>query len=453
MKQAFRLYRRSGICYCHNNDTGQQESLRTSDKCDAKRLVHAKNEAACMGTLNLQIARAYMVAVDPHMPERTWREVIRFIIEQKEAGPSRHRWESVEKDKALVGLWKMRLVETRADRLLLALKRGTVSTNAYLRRLHNYALDMNWLAWPILPKKRWPKIVYGDKRGITPVEHQKIVERELNLERRDYYELLYQTGGSQTDVASLQAEDINWKDRTIFYQRKKNGADAMARFGDRTAAILERRPKSGPLFPYLITVREKDRATEFKQRCDGLGIKGVTLHSYRYGWAERAAEAGYPERHAQSNLGHGSKAVARAYAKKARVRTPALEDYEEANRKADGKVIRLPQEVDLEGQQILVSEEAAIGVGGMRGRIVERHPRIVQSAGARQEVEVLEDEADLGVAEVGAIVGRGGGDLFAVEPVLTGGGMVQAAEDVHERALAGAAGADQGHQFAAGDRQ
>src|SRR5690348_9217647 len=99
MKQAFRLYRRSGIYYCHNNDTGQRESLRTSDKCDAKRLVHAKNEAACMGTLNLQIARAYMVAVDPHMPKRTWREVIRFIIEQKEAGPSRHRWESAEKIK------------------------------------------------------------------------------------------------------------------------------------------------------------------------------------------------------------------------------------------------------------------------------------------------------------------------------------------------------------------
>jgi integrase len=359
MKQAFRLYRRKGIYYCHNNDTGQQESLRTCDKGAARRLLHAKNEAVQMGTLNLQIARAYMVAVDPHMPKRTWREVIRFIIEEKEEGPSRRRWENAEKDKALAGLWKLRVVETRADRLLRMLKKGTVSTNAYLRRLHNYALDMNWLAWPILPKKRWPKIVYGEKRGITLEEHQKIIAREGNPERRDYYELLWQTGGSQTDVASLQAEDINWKDRTIFYQRKKNGADAMPRFGDKTAAILARRPKSGPLFPYLITVQSKDRATEFKQRCVGLGIKGVTLHCYRYGWAERAAEAGYPERHAQSNLGHGSKAVARAYAKKARVRTPALEDYEEANRNADGKVIHLPQEVDLEGERLGVSQQVS----------------------------------------------------------------------------------------------
>ena len=49
---------------------------------------------------------------------------------------------------------------------------------------------------------------------------------------------------------------------------------------------------NGPLFPYLQTVRCGDRATEFKQRCDGLGIKGVSLHSYRYAWAERAKTCG-----------------------------------------------------------------------------------------------------------------------------------------------------------------
>jgi len=40
--------------------------------------------------------------------------------------------------------------------------------------------------------------------------------------------------------------------------------------------------KSSSLFPYLRTVRPSDRATEFKQRCEGLKIRGVTLHSYRY---------------------------------------------------------------------------------------------------------------------------------------------------------------------------
>ena len=48
---------------------------------------------------------------------------------------------------------------------------GTVSTNVYLRRLHNYCLGMNWLPWPVLPKKRWPAIKFKEKRGITLAEH------------------------------------------------------------------------------------------------------------------------------------------------------------------------------------------------------------------------------------------------------------------------------------------
>jgi len=54
----------------------------------------------------------------------------------------------------------------------------------------------------------------------------------------------------------------------------------------------------------------------------------VTLHSYLYAWAERAKVAGYPGRFAQEALGHNSKAVHRAYAKKAQVKLPALEEYE-----------------------------------------------------------------------------------------------------------------------------
>lgn len=42
-------------------------------------------------------------------------------------------------------------------------------------------------------------------------------------------------------------------------------------------AGLARRPHFSPLFPYLITGREKDRATEFKQRCKGLGITDIRL--------------------------------------------------------------------------------------------------------------------------------------------------------------------------------
>jgi Beta xylosidase C-terminal Concanavalin A-like domain len=104
---------------------------------------------------------------------------------------------------------------------------------------------------------------------------------------------------------------------------------AIMRFDEDMAEILRDLPGSGSLFPYLRTVRAGDRATEFRQRCAGLKIKDVTLHSYRYAWAERAKYAGYPERFAQAALGHNSKAVHRAYAKRALVKIPSLEDYEE----------------------------------------------------------------------------------------------------------------------------
>ena len=46
-------------------------------------------------------------------------------------------------------------------------------------------------------------------------------------------------------------------------------------------------------------------------------------------------QAGYPERFAQETLGHNSKAVHRAYARKAQVKVPSLEEYEknDADRK------------------------------------------------------------------------------------------------------------------------
>jgi integrase len=105
--------------------------------------------------------------------------------------------------------------------------------------------------------------------------------------------------------------------------------------GEEALNTLKDLPSEGLLFPYLSGVRAGDRATEFKQRCRGLEIEGVSLHSYRYAWAERAKTCGYPERFAQEALGHNSIAVHRAYAKKAKVKLPSLEEYER-------KIVPLP---------------------------------------------------------------------------------------------------------------
>jgi hypothetical protein len=52
-----------------------------------------------------------------------------------------------------------------------------------------------------------------------------------------------------------------------------------------------------------------------------------------------ANENGYPERFAQEALGYNSKAVHRAYAKKAQVVVPALEEYESA---AGERILKMP---------------------------------------------------------------------------------------------------------------
>ena len=341
MKQRFILYRRKvgGMFYIEDTETRKQESLGTKDRNEAKSLLNARNESVRQPQLNLHIAKAYLAGTDSGVSTRTWQNALDAIIETK-SGSTKDRWLRAAKEKALDLIRHRVIIETQAEHLFACLKAGTVSTNVHLRKLHNFCLSMNWLPWPLIPKRLWPEVRFQPKRAITIEEHQFIVEREKNPERRSFYELCWHLGGSQSDIAHLKAEDIDWADQTIAYARQKTGSLAMIHFGPDIEAILRRLPATGELFPYLRSVRSGDRATEFKQRCEGLGIKGVSLHSYRYAWAERAKQCGYPERFAQEALGHNSKAVHRAYARKAKMRLPSLESYE--RQAADGRIIPLP---------------------------------------------------------------------------------------------------------------
>ena len=305
MKNRFRIIvygRRGGIYYVHDNQTGRRESLRTTDRRRANELMVTYNEAARDPAFNLQKARVYLSAADPKVATRTWGDALEAVIESKREGSEvRERWERFSRDEALEPIVDLVLLETRADQLLKVAGAKTISTNVFLRRLQNFCIGMNWLPWPILPSKLWPPIRFKKKRAIKHEEHLKIIAREKNPERRSFYELCWHLGGSQSDIANLKAEDVDWTDCTICYERQKlAGLDEtdvkppIIRFGKRCTAIFRSLPQKGPLFPNLAKVEAKDRANEFRQRCQGLGIKGVTLHSYRYSWAERARKSGYP---------------------------------------------------------------------------------------------------------------------------------------------------------------
>ena len=329
MKRRFILYRRKSTYYCEDTLTGKQQSLGVKDRVSAERLLHAKNEAEFQPAMNLQIARAYMAGSDPAVASRTWTAVMEEMRKLKR-GSTLERWTYAIQDSAFDSLRDLAVIETRAEQFLRVLEVGTVSTNHHLRRLYNFALDMGWLPWSIIPKKRWPRLRHKTRRAITWEEHQTVVEREPNLETRAFYQLLWHLGGSQSDVATLKGEDVDWNARVIGYHRQKTGSIALLRFGENVAAILNERPRTGFLFPRLAMMHEKHRAKQFRRRTLGLGIDGVSLHSYRYAWAERAKQLGFPERYAQEALGHNSKAVHRAYARKARMELPSLEEYEAA---------------------------------------------------------------------------------------------------------------------------
>jgi len=331
MKHRYRLTRRGsrgGMFYCVDKTTGKRTSLETTDPDEARQLVEAKNQAERQPVLNLQIAKAYLAGTDNGLTTRTWREALENLTSTKQ-GANQSRWRIVAKDPALAPLLPRIIIETPGELLLKVMQAGTVSTNVYLRRLHNFCVDMNWLPWSLVPKRQWPEVKFKEKRAITLEEHQRIITAEVNPERKVFYQLCWQLGGSQGDIANLKGEDVDWTNGTVSFRRQKTRVPVIVHLGKETLNLFKDLPAEGVLFPYLSSVRANDRATEFRSRCRQLGIEGVTLHSYRYAWAERAKVAGYPERFAQEALGHNSKAVHRAYAKRALMRIPSLEEYEQ----------------------------------------------------------------------------------------------------------------------------
>jgi hypothetical protein len=86
-----------------------------------------------------------------------------------------------------------------------------------------------------------------------------------------------------------------------------------------------------------------------------------------------------------------------------------------------------------------------------RTPVHQGHPDVVEGAGAGQQLEGLEDEADGAVAQLGQLVLAHRGDVAAAHPQHAGRRPVEPAEQVHQRRLAGAGRPDDGGVVAALD--
>lgn len=188
MRTAFRLYRRGRVFYCQNKETGAQSSLGTDNKNEAQRLLHAKNEAARQNSFNVQIARIYWQAGDPRAAGRTWQHVMDETAKTKTGG-TKARWIRAMAEAPFDIIRNRKLLETGPEAFIKMMATGSPSTNLFLRRLRNFALDLNWIPASILPRKRWPQVKFLEKRAIRAEEHGKIVAGERNNEWRAYWRL------------------------------------------------------------------------------------------------------------------------------------------------------------------------------------------------------------------------------------------------------------------------
>ena len=203
MQTRYRLMRRglrNGMFYCVYTVTRKRTSLQTTDGDKAKQIVEARNLAERQPAFNLQIAKAYLAASDANFVKRNWSQGMAEFVQVK-TGKNRVRSERAVMDKAFDSIRNLELIETRPEHFLKVLSCGKVSTNNYLRRFHNFAVDMGWLPYPVMPKCQWPEIRYKEKRAITLDEHERILAREKNPDMRAFLKCCWHVGGSQSDMA------------------------------------------------------------------------------------------------------------------------------------------------------------------------------------------------------------------------------------------------------------
>jgi len=180
VQQKYRLYRRrNGNFYWQENDSSKQGSLQTSNRREAERLLNAMNESQRQPILNLSLARTYLAAHDPKMITRAWQEVMDEMATHG-IPTTQERCSRAFCSKAYDSIRHKPLVQTTGADLLAIMHAHGNCVAHYLRRLHNLAVDLGWLAWPILAKRARPKIRSQTKRAITAEEHRAVITSEKN---------------------------------------------------------------------------------------------------------------------------------------------------------------------------------------------------------------------------------------------------------------------------------
>lgn len=322
------IHRTHGVFYAHHKITGLRHSLRTRDKRRAVELLNALNADDEDRQHCEEMALAYQRKAGRTVSKKTWGEAMdecSSVAGKTESTRLRHR--VAYKSKDFKPLLSLPINKTHPDDFRNILKCGKSSVAKYLRKVQGFALSQGWLTVPLVPSNQMRVLRQKEPRAITEAEYGRILAAEHNPEKKAFYRMLWGIGAAQIDCANLRAENFDRKTKVITYRRRKTGCICRLGLSDSLVALLETLPHTGFLFPTLQKLSSSTRGCEFRRRCRSKGVqaKGITLHSFRYSWAERAARAGYTIREAQAALGHRSEVVAMAYAKNAEIVCPALQ--------------------------------------------------------------------------------------------------------------------------------
>ena len=66
-------------------------------------------------------------------------------------------------------------METTADDFLTVFIDGKASVINFLKRLHNFAVNLGWIAVPVVAPFLWPKYEPKERRGITLEAQQSVL--------------------------------------------------------------------------------------------------------------------------------------------------------------------------------------------------------------------------------------------------------------------------------------
>ena len=159
MKNKFWLCQRGPVFYLLEVETGRRTSLRTTDRTAAEQILRAKNEVAGQPALALALGRAYFSAYNPQLTQRTWQVVVDEYCSRGQPQTQAMRRRKT-RHQAFDRIRNQPLLETAAEDFMAVLQSSGVSVAAILRGLHNLAVGLGWLPWPVLAPKLWPPAAF-----------------------------------------------------------------------------------------------------------------------------------------------------------------------------------------------------------------------------------------------------------------------------------------------------